>query len=477
MKNVLVMNLGSRDLQIKEDNFVKMKELFQNDEEMLSMLIDGSTVDRNFKAFTKKLLDYYPTGMEYVDFPIIKSIIEKVGKELQEEKLQKIILILTDQRDDKFNKKDTIYLGEIIKKIYSEKDLKRISNDLEIVNFCIKSNPSDYDEVGKFYQAELNKEYNLNKIFLNITGGTPAMSFGLLYNISLNASGKVVPFYNKQNTDIALKLNVSENFKKANDKNQINEFILKNDYMAAKILLEKYHKKYQVSDKKYETALNMIKAAHARIQFDFENALVYIENAENYDSGSRDICDDFIYSIKDLRNKENIYLLNELKNNAIYEYENGAYTDFLGRIFRMQENIYELILLKRNILRINENGNLKFNKDELDSLGIKARKIDIPYMSEILELILKIENEEYDLFDYSKRLTKIKTLRNESILAHGYKGVSKEAIDREFVNSKEFLDNLILKYKKIFNIEIEDDNFYYKDGEFNRHLRQLIEEI
>lgn len=330
----------------------------------------------------------------------------------------------------------------------------------------------------KFYQEKLSKEYDSNKIFLNITGGTPAMAFGLLYNASINASCRVIPFYTKQNTNRTVKFNISETLRKDDDKKQICEFITKNDYMTANILLEKYNNKYGVLEGKYETALNMVKAAHARIQFDFESASRYIDKAQDYDSGSRAVCDRFIYFIKELQNKQKIYLLNELKNNAIYEYENGAYTDFLGRVFRSLEDIYRFILIKKNILKINENDNLKLNKAELESAGIIVKgKLNVPQMSTILEKILEKESEEYKLYIHCTKMDKLRQIRNDSVLAHGYKGVSKDKIDREIGNAIEFLGNLIVQYKKVFNIEINDDHFYDKNGEFNSHLIKLIEEI
>ncbi|MBV7275129.1 hypothetical protein JMF89_06825 [Clostridiaceae bacterium UIB06] len=488
-QNILVTNLGNRDLQIHKDNIEAIKELYNDDEEMKEVLDKGRLENDSYMVFSKcfreltqKILEHYPKGIKYIDFPIIKSIIKKIEGDLEEEKLQKIILMITDQEDINYNGQDTVYLGEIIKKLHSDKKLEiglnQSKDNIEIVSFCTKSNPSDYDEMRKFYQEKLSKEYDSNKIFLNITGGTPAMAFGLLYNTSINASCRVIPFYTKQNTNRSVKFNVSETIRKDDDKKQICEFITKNDYMAAKILLEKYNK-YGVSEKKYETALNMIKAAHARIQFDFKNASIYIEKAEDYDSGSRSICDKFIYFIKELQNNEKIYLLNELKNNAIYEYENGAYTDFLGRVFRMEEDIYRSILIKKDILRINENDNLKLNnKAELESAGIVVKgKLNVPQMSKILDAILEKESEEYKLYVHCTKMDKLRQIRNDSVLAHGYKGVSKDEIDGEIGNAIEFLDSRILQYKNIYNIEINDDNFYDKNGEFNSHLRELIEEI
>lgn len=533
MKNVLIMNLGAQDLQIKADKLEEMIELFSDDEEVKKTLKLVKKVENNFKVspgdfrkFTNKLLEYYPKGIDFIDFPIIKSIIKKVETVLENEELQKIILIVTNQNDINHNGKDTIYLGEIIKKLSADKkleiELNKLIKNVEIVACCTKSNPSDYDEMIRFYDKELRKEYNSDVIFLNITGGTPAMAFGLLYNTSINASCRVIPFYTKQNTNTSVKFNICETFRKEDDKSRICEFINKNDYMAAKMLLERYNEKYEVSKNKYQTVLNMVKAAHARIQFDFENASKYINKAEDYDSESRFVCDRFIYYIKELQNKKNIYLLNELKNNAIYEYENGAYTDFLGRIFRLQEAIYRYILIKENVLEENENNGkpqftreekfryndsipkidiknvsdrlknileqnckTKFTKEELeyinqkiDSQYVKHKpKIDIKYMSDKLKEILVEESKEYELYNYCTKMDKLKQIRNNSVLAHGYQGVSKAKIDDEIGDTIEFLNNLILKYKKVFNTEINDDEFYEENGEFNKQLIRIVEEI
>ncbi|SMC29404.1 CRISPR-associated protein (Cas_Cas02710) [Clostridium acidisoli DSM 12555] len=497
MKNVLIMNLGAQDLQIKKDKLEKMVDLFSDDDEMKKTLESGSIIKNNFRVhpnnfrkLTNKLLENYPKGIECIDFPIIKSIIKKVEKVLENEKLQKIILIVTNQNDMQNNGKDTIYLGGIIEKLSIDKKLgieldKSIEN-VEIVTCCTKLNPSDYDEMTRFYDEELRKEYDSDAIFLNITGGTPAMSFGLLYNTSINSSCRVIPFYTKQNTNTSVKFNICETFRKDDDKSRICEFINKNDYMATKILLEKYNKKYEVSKNKYQTVLNMLKAAHSRIQFDFENASKYIESAEDYDSESRNVCDEFINFLKQLVNKKNEYLLNEVKNNAIYEYQNGAYTDFLGRIFRMQEDIYRSILIYKNVLKKGEeSGKVQFTREELEYINSKIKskcmkhkpKIDIIYMNNKLKEILEEKSKEYDLYSYCTKMNKLKQIRNNSVLAHGYEGVSKNKIDDEIGDAIKFLDNLILKYKKVFDIEINDDKFYEKDGDFNKQLIKLVEEI
>ncbi|KHD34262.1 hypothetical protein NL50_17710 [Clostridium acetobutylicum] len=489
MKNVLIMNLGAQDLQIKADKLKKIRELFSDDKEMKETLESGKLMGKhftvspnNFRKLTSKLLEYYPKGIECIDFPIIKSIIKKVQMELENQQLQKIILIVTDQNDTKCNKKDTIYLGEIIKKLSIdkklEKELNKSMENVEIVTCCTKSNPADYDEMIRFYDEELREEYDSDVIFLNITGGTPAMTFGLLYNTSINASYSVKPFYTKQNTNTSVKLNICETFRKDDDKSRICEFITKNDYMAAKILLEKYSEKYEVSKKKYQTALNMVKAAHARIQFDFENASKYINKAEDYDSESRFVCDKFIYYIKELQNKKNIYLLNELKNNAIYEYKNGAYTDFLGRIFRLQEAIYRYILIKENVLEENKkSGKIQRTREEKFRYNDNKPKIDIKYMSDKLREILAQESKEYELYNYCTKMDKLKQIRNNSVLAHGYEGVSKGKIDDEIGDTIQFLNTLLLKYKKVFNTEINDDGFYEENGEFNKQLIRIVGEI
>lgn len=500
MKNTaLILNLGSHDLQVKKDKYGDMKKLFSDDNEMVKILEENYGVVNNFKLFTEKLFTSYPNGLEYIDFPIIKSAMEKVKNDLGDDKLIKIIFMVTDQDD----KKDTINLGKILLNIKSDNKNKELKEKIgldglkdtpKVSTSCINLNPSDYDLMMKRYGEEVTRLQDVEKLFIEITGGAPAMSTALLYNATNQTTSKVIPFYIDKKTEDAYSLTISESLRKADSKKQICLFVKNENYKGAETLVNDYVSKYDVSEKcRVNVVLNMIKAASSRIEFDFDSAEKYIKKVKDDSPVSRNICSKFQNYIQQLKDKNETYLLNELKNNAIYKYNNGAYTDFLGRIFRIQEDVYSNVLLYNEIVEDKDNGKL-FVKEEKLSIkqrelldnaeiqkGVKVEYINCELNTESMRIILEIVLDEncieFELFNECTKLKKLKSLRNKSILAHGYTGISKDKIDNIIKDIKEYLTNLIIKFTNIFEESFLDDNFYSNDGDFNRHLIKLIEEI
>lgn len=502
---VLILNLGSHDLQVKQDKYEEMKNLFIDDDEMIKILEENYGVVDNFNLFTEKLLNSYPRGLEYIDFPIIKSAMEKVKNDLGNDKLIKIIFMVTNQD----HKKDTKNLGEILLNIKKDNKNNELKEKIGLDGFKetpkigtskIDINPSDYDLMMKRYDEEVNRLQDVEKLFIEITGGTPAMSTALLFNATNQINKKVIPFYIDRKSKDAYSLTISESLRKVDSKKQICLFIKNQNYKGAETLVNDYKNKYDVSEKKQvDIVLNMVRTASSRIEFDFDSAEKYIKKVKDESPVSRDTCSRFQNYIQQLKDRKETYLLNELKNNAIYKYCNGAYTDFLGRIFRIQEDIYSNTLLRKNVVVDKGDGKLFLKEealseeqmDELDNIEIqpgmklqyKNCELNIESMKKILEIVLEENSLEFELVEECSKLKKLKSLRNKSILAHGYNGVSKEKIDefaeKEFgdVIIKEYLNNLVIKFTEIFDGDFLDDNFYDNDGNFNKHLIKLVEEI
>ncbi|URZ02303.1 hypothetical protein [Clostridium felsineum] len=501
MNSVLILNLGSNDLQLKDDKCEDMKKIFSNDNKMLEMLEKNHGIADNFKLFTRKILNNYPKGIEYIDFPIIKSCMEKIKNDLKNDKLTEIIFVTTDQD----HKKDTIKLGEILIKIVNDKKDKKLKENIGFSGFngtpklktwCINENPSDYDLMMKKYEYNLNNKLKgAEKLFIEITGGTPAMSTALLVNATNQVNIKVIPFYIDRKSKDAYSLTISESLRKYDSKKQICIFIKNQNYKGAETLVRDFVSKYDVSEKKQVNIIfNMIQSASSRVEFDFDSAEKYIKTVKDDSPVSRYVCSNFQKYLQQLKDKNKIYLLNELKNNALYKYNNGAYTDFLGRIFRIQEDIYSNILIRKNVVTCNKEDTKLFlrgeafsdnQRDILNSIeiepGVKLQykncELNIESMKKILDVIVEKNCLEFELLNECSKLKGLKSLRNKTILAHGYKAVSKDKIDDEIGDTIEFLNNLILKYKKVFDTDINDDNFYEKNGEFNNHLVKLVEEI
>ena len=183
-----------------------------------------------------------------------------------------------------------------------------------------------------------------------------------------------------------------------------------------------------------------------------------------------------------------MYLLNELKNNALYKYDNGAYTDFLGRSYRILEDVYIEMLNKQGLIKRKNNRfcieDVKLSEEQkkiLDKKKIQYKDIPVntEMMNKILSIVIPNDTVEKDLIDECERLKQLRDLRNNSILAHGYDGISDKDINQKIgcKKIKNLLDSIVKKYGKVFNKNLLHDSFYDVNSDLNKHLIQLIEEL
>lgn len=497
MERIAIINLGSHDISIKEGKQKEIAELFSDLENIDKVTSDRNWVQCNFYNFTKRLCEEYPKGLDCVEFPIVKPILATINKECGnkvEEAVEKIIFITTKQK--RIESKDTIYLGKLFELI--KKDTKSVLakelklDNLKIGLMSLGENPADYDLMMSEYKNIMNKNAFANKIFISITGGTPAMNMALLYNSINMESAKVIPLYTNIKNRKCEKIRLSEDLRKDKIIKELNLFINKQSYEAAETVLEKNRVLFE--EKRVKVILNMLKIAKDRREFNFKDTLDLIEEIKYEDPRSRSICDEFHEVINNLLQPKDTYLLNEVKNNAIYKYNNGSYTDFLGRVFRIQEEVYKLILKKHNLIKVvkhKEREEEQLNEEQLTNdqlekldkyndgkLRYKNCELNIFVMSAIIEVVIDNNSLEKRIYnECESKLTKLKNIRNKSILAHGYEGASYTLIRESIPNAEEFLNALVNDVNSLIGTKVEDDNFYSSTGEYNRYLIKLIEEL
>ncbi|NJO85070.1 MAG: hypothetical protein HC828_21530 [Blastochloris sp.] len=113
--------------------------------------------------------------------PILVKALEAVVK--KHSKVDHIFLFASDQHDKAYRHTDTLPFAQIVKQVLKERYGGWIETATEIVT--ISDNPSDYDKMLYFYSNSLQRiadqlqgDYS---IYAAVSGGTPAMSFMLLW--------------------------------------------------------------------------------------------------------------------------------------------------------------------------------------------------------------------------------------------------------------------------------------------------------
>ncbi|HDK7159185.1 hypothetical protein [Clostridium botulinum] len=494
MDNVLIINLGNSDIE-KEGNKIEFREFREKTKKIYEQLKAANKEEK--QEIFKDL-----------DFPIIKAIIDKVDNELENEKLDNIILAYTNQKYN--NNKDTVYLYEILKQ------KKQLVNNLETNNqdiwekrlkeanfkqfYNIDIDPSDIDKMYDFYAEEINKLNNkkVKKLFFSITGGASAMNFALLINAIEKFSGQLIPCYLSRGKKFAYKVNIAENLRKQILKRDIKILIRNKDYFAAIKILENLEDDIvdAMSKMGLKNIILALKYAEARIQFNFDKCKEYagkcLDNIEKYR-------EEFSEAIKDILIDKDDYIsrLVELKNNAMYLYKKGSYTDFLGRVYRFQEAVYEHILRQYDLIIEKSNG-VKINKEILErrysdkkeilcnikiagkNLEYEEGNLTVDAMGKIISTLID-DDDVRNIVNEMEKIKDVKQLRNKSILAHGFEGISKEKIEEKFnceeKNISELLEDIMLKICDLFKIDTMEDIFYCESSKYDGILIDMIEKL
>ncbi|XRO75407.1 hypothetical protein ACO3TA_00570 [Methanocaldococcus sp. 28A] len=427
--------------------------------------------EHNIFEESKKL---YESGEFYHLEPILlKKKIEMLNNPIND---LEIVLFATLQEDE--NPQDTYYIAKIIKELIS-KEYPNLKDKIKIEK--VSRNPSDYNEMIEYYAKKLNSfDDNYYRVYLGITGGTPAQISSLIINGVLKWEEKTRTLYKPRGKEPKEDKIGEKIFKILKSK----EFeALKKSYLydlAAELM-----KKYELSEN-WKCEYHYLKGLHHKKLFNFKRAIDEFNHALKY-AGLEDEnrilnelnkLEKLLEEPKDLDDRIEKYplLIDLLIDNAIMKWESGEYVDFVGRIFRIREALLRYIFEKEFRIsteptKIKEYGKLinkyvEFEKflDENPKLveylkgnGWNERKeINLKVLRWIYEYYLQSNKAFAKKYGFIKgfddKLEKLSELRNKSIIAHGFEGISKEDIVKLYNKNKNNENEIIEDLNKLKNL-------------------------
>ncbi|MCZ7381067.1 MAG: hypothetical protein O8C64_05805 [Candidatus Methanoperedens sp.] len=421
MKSMLIANVGNSDLGTGEQAY-----------------------------FSKGIHNIYEESKKFCDdkyFKFDAILLEPMIKELiKEYEIEGIYLLATEQRP--IHQQDTIYIARIIKEIlYKKFEIKSI----EIIQ--IHENPSDYDEMFNLYEREIRKiAPDADVIHISITGGTPGQNMALLTRSLMIFGKKVQIIYKPKGIKETKRLKIGEEITKILLSERLKALKERHLYGVAAELAEE-------SNILSQKEVYRLRALEHKSLFDFEECVNDLERVFDTASGEEKArIKKEIEEIKrlheGLKNKKPFSeeyfltykaLIRELCENMKIKLDQSAYTDFLGRLFRFEEAILRYAFEKEtNIITERIKGGfedfekyIKSDKDLLSFLegeGIKLEYIDPNrrILRKIIEFwVTKRGIKKWgQVFGFVNRINKpegnsLADLRNKSILAHGFEGISK----------------------------------------------------
>jgi len=508
----LICTLGDRDIQFNKNDKEKVEKL-------LNINLTGNRDDKEycvvhpnkFRIDTKKILDNYNKIKKYIQIPLIDKVIDKI----ENKKLEKIYLIATDQEGivpEQYSIKDTIYEAKIIKK----KLLEKYNLNVEIVP--AEFNAKDLKEWFKLIVDLFNKvlKDDNNEIVIEFSGGMSETREAIRLASLFNNKITVYEIINNKPVDMNTHF-----YEQRIAKEKVKDLVKNYNYSGALSLFKGYLP---------EDVKEALRYLNYRLNFDFENAKGIAENNEivkehNYRLEKIDSVNNTIDKLK--------YLILELLDNMEIELKRKEYANFLARVYRLEEAIGQYLILKwlsdknceihypfpnkekpyrkkpeylpvNGKISINrylafyfshlkdggyENEHERYLANELNKLIQKdkdfkiGKELNTRNIEEIIKIMYNENSEERKMLNnifimykyYDNR--KSENLRNNTIIAHGFRGVNRDMI------------NDILK-KNGINKDIEDffkedikERFYKIIGEnveeniFDRINSRIISEL
>lgn len=496
MKNVVIFNLGNRDLYFKEPIEI-LGETFT----------DIIANKLRFREISQYISENYQDYKNKIMFPIVEKTLERINKR-NKEKIHEIILFTSDQEMPHFT--DTVHLAKVLQAylmdLKQNPQFKHLLDGLKkpIIRFT-KQNPADLDVMNDFYEAEIGRVVSnlssTNQVYVSITSGTPAMSTMLLLNSMKHLKNKVEILYLPKNSNVPIQLQIGKILMKQNYIDTIRENIENYDYYAALKMIQNHSEEFEVKHS-IKNIEQLLQYAHSRASFDFEKAEESIQQVWDNGPQYRRVVEELynqIYDLNDLNDSNINRMMSELYWNMWMLYQRGQFIDVVGRVFRFHEESLQQILKDRLGIPLKEKGKyvneswLMGQKNLLNYLeNYKGGRVELNRpltrfsMEAIIAFYIKQGNSELQIFlNTSKALDKLAELRNKLIFAHGWKGCSEQDIYNHV--NKELPINDISELEDTFfrmlrtqlfvlfnNNELGVRNIYQ---EINKVLFQFIDDI
>lgn len=412
-KVCLIANVGQRDLQL-----------------------DGQPISHDqMRGQATTFLNELNTYQPRLSMPMLSAALKRVQSNSDGKRIDAVILAATDQADEKYRQGDTEPAAQVLKKLIEELQNRPAC----VVVAPIRDAPNSYDRMLDVYRREIvtrKPVKDAEQIYVLCTGGTPACNTALLLASVEKYRDRVTALYVNEKTSVCTPL-------------QIGEILLDGYRRAARDqALTQYDFAAIANDNAHPPlARHIARAASARANFDFDTLDNIVANQHSeLEKLDASMAERLVTDNQLLSDNKPEALLRELFWNAHVRWHREEYADFLGRVWRMCEMAYQLLL--REVTGIDLDGSPKSDdalRNWINGLPwlqeiLTQRRIEPRQSMKTMEAILKAlrDRDDEQRTDLRERIAAVlqpaetlqgaRDLRNKSIIAHGFKGLSKSVI-------------------------------------------------
>jgi len=454
MTVILLANVGNRDVQVPaHPELPPTKEA---------------------RALGQVLLDNWDAYRDAIQTDILikalRWVVRKHGG------VDRVILVASDQTDERYRQTDTITIAQVIERLLLEHRgsfewAKAIG---EVTIETLTANPASYDEMTLFYDRLLPTipVRHGDMVYLAVSGGTAAMAAMLLFKGIEHFQAQAHPLYVNEYDAMPTSLNVGRRIMLNALVSDIRLSIGAYQYHAALRLVEENADFLRQTIRNFDMLCAVIRYARARLNFDFteaENALfgTDLDAQPEFARALHDLVNDITES-----NRTEAWLLREVLHTAEISFRTGAYADFLGRAFRLSEGLTDAVLdrwapadLFVTVSVQNSDGSSSSRKrlseawltEHIDAWEfLEQRKINLEIgltrktLLTLAEYFAGSNNSRRQVVKYLNRIDELGSYRNQMPFAHGYAGVSLEMLKARYKTNRddEMLRNLVWLYEQ-----------------------------
>lgn len=405
---------------------------------------DHSGEGPSFRDRTAALLAEYPAVRDRLDAPLLVPLLRWLREHSGEVAVEGIdvVLIATDQQPP--HSQDTVHAAAVLSRWLPERfPPGAVSVHVETI---AGENPADYDAMYRWFRdaaRALAAQFPSGEVYLSVTGGTPAMTFALTLH-GVEAFGSRGTFlYLPRGADRPVMLGVRRALQRAQLVADARLLLARGEFAQAAELMRQAGMP--------RGAWTLAQAAAHRLAFDFDEAVRLVRRHVLRAPQTRESGAWFAAQLDRLQKaarrleQEGTHqavpdayepLLSELVANLRHCWDAGRYVDFLARLFRFQEALLRWLVEEQLGIPVHtEDGSAPpgfrralVARPDLRRLAearnLNTDRITRPLLVCLLQNVPAVRRDLETL----ERLNELTLLRGQTIVAHGFRGVSRQRV-------------------------------------------------
>jgi hypothetical protein len=415
MSILLIANIGRSDLQVRRTPTPDWLPDAPQDWKALS--------ERDRGAYLAQHFDKLYTELDL-------AIIGKAVDDIDSSAIDRIVLFASDQHSAEYRPSDTIETARVAARMVQRRwgiDASRI----EVV--ALNEDPSDHDAMIEAQTRELRRiaaTYLPATAYLEVTGGTPAMTNALLLAGTEVFQDRAVALYISRDSAMPARLAVGKRLLAGPLRRVLLSNLATFQYTAALETWKEYRPYFtdQHSAGAADLVAGLLGHLDARINLDLPAARVAIKGLDALAGGIyRPEIEPLYNAITPLSREKQ---LGELLHVAEVRHQTEAYGELLTQVVRFVENCLRLVCLRQGVQFLNWASQIDDNGGKATVYQGREGKTGQKELQKLLVQIAAADPDVQAVLGAAQQCEKLIHLRNE--ITHSLSGVSEQMVTTAF---------------------------------------------